>query len=46
MFKENLILVCTEAQGLIPPKEIKRKTNKQPNKMIFKTDKKMGFDSF
>lgn len=30
MFKENLILVCTEAQGLIPPKKLKEKqTNKQ-----------------
>ena len=35
MLKENLILVCTEAQGLIPPIEIKRKKNKQVSKMIF-----------
>lgn len=40
MFKENLILVCTEAQGLIPPREIKGETNKQANKIIFKIDKK------
>lgn len=40
MFKENLILVCIEAQGLIPPRDIKGEQTKKQTKLSSKKTKR------